>query len=136
MYNEACEDVANRRTSPNVSHLTADHRASIDSELEFVKVYLAKVETDLAAKTKFEDPGYNMPQIERTINTMSTKITAIFKTPVPKPDPVEEPKPEAEAATPEAAAATEPAAEDAEMKPEGTAEAAAAEETVGAADLD
>lgn len=66
---------------------------------------------------------------------MSTKIEAIFKTPVPKPDPVVEPTPEA--ANPEGAAAKTDS-DDVEMKPEATAEAAPAEKepAVDAADLD
>lgn len=113
--------IESKLSSPNVSHLTDEQIQSVHNKIEFCAKYLEKVNSDLAAKNKWDEPGYTNPQIEKALNECNTACTAILNTPKPKPVVVEE-KP-AEAAPVEATA-------DAEMKPEGAAE------QVGANELD
>lgn len=98
--------INSKLSSPNVSHLTDEQIESVHSKIEFCAKYLEKVNTDLAAKNKWDEPGYTNAQIEKALSECNTGCHAILNTPKPKP-PVVEP-------TPEAAAATA----DVEMKPE------------------
>lgn len=130
-FNELKTTITSKLSSPNVSHLTDEQIQSVHNKIEFAEKYLTKIEADLAAKNKWDEPGFTNSMVEKALNQMNTECTAILNTPKPKPVEVVEEKPA------EAAPAT--ASADAEMKPEGATAEAPAEtntEQVGANDLD
>lgn len=91
--------VVDTLAQPSHAHLTDEDRSNINAKVEVARTYLAKVEQDLGAKNKWEEPGYTTETISNVISVCQAECLTILNKPVPKAEvPKEAEKiPEAEA---------------------------------------
>lgn len=82
-----------------VAHLTDDQKATVEAKEEKVVNEFAKLQTELDAKQKWEDPVYTLEKLTGLISTLQYETNAIFNTkpPEPKKPKTEEAKTEAPA---------------------------------------
>lgn len=116
-----------------VEHLTDDQRKQVADKCAIMQQFYMELQSEIDTKPRHEDLSTTLSAIEKKQMLVESEVNAILSSPPPAPKKEEEKKDEAAPAEGEAAAAQDGAQEptqapDAEMKEEGNAEAAPAEQ--------